>query len=135
VARALDGRLPWRVLVAHGLTPELADDLAACDHVIVVDAHVDAGLLRPTWRPAGVPPGIATASTPSPFAHTLDLSGLLALTATLHGRAPRATVMAMPARDVSLGETLSPRAAAGVDMATAALGALARRRAPPRLTT
>jgi hydrogenase maturation protease len=118
VARALEGRVPWDVRAVHGLTPELADDLAEVDLALFVDAHADLALARPTWSHHRVE--AAAPGTPL-LGHTLDVPALLALTAQLHGHAPRAATLSLPARDFSLGETLSPEAAAGVDAAVVRL--------------
>ena len=123
VARALEGRVSWDVRAVHGLTPELADDLAEVDLALFVDAHADLALTQPTWTHLRV--AAATPGTPL-LGHALDVPGLLGLTARLHGRAPRAATLSLPARDFSLGETLTPTAEAGVAAAVAALLALAR---------
>jgi hypothetical protein len=112
VARALGGRVPWDLRAVHGLTPELADDLADCDLALFVDAHADPALERPAWRlherprePLRGPAADAAASqapappAPALLGHALDVPRLLALTRLLHGRArepprsrcPRAT--------------------------------------------
>ncbi len=118
VARALEGRVPWEVRAVHGLTPELADDFAEVDLALFVDAHADVALARPTWTHHRVE--AAAPGTPL-LGHTLDVPALLALTAQLHGRAPRAATLSLPARDFSLGETLTPDAEAGVAAAVAGL--------------
>jgi hydrogenase maturation protease len=123
VARALEGRVPWDVRAVHGLTPEMADDLVEVDLALFVDAHADVALAQPVWTHHRVE--AAAPGTPL-LGHTLDVPALLALTAQLHGRAPRAATLSLPARDFSLGETLSPEAEAGVTAAVAALRTLAR---------
>ena len=122
VAQALAGRVAWDLRAVHGLTPELADDLAGCDVVLFVDADADPRLERPAWRPHDPLPGGTGA--PPLLGHALDAPGLLDLTARLHGRAPRAVTLALPARDFALGETLTPDAATGVEAAVTALLAL-----------
>ena len=122
VARALEGRVAWDVRVAHGLTPELADDLARCDVVLFVDADADPTRERPGWKHHRLRPDEASAT--ALLGHALDVPGLLDLTIRLHGFAPRAATLALPARDFALGETLTPEAAAGVEVAVAALLAL-----------
>ncbi len=122
VAQALDGRVTWDLRAVHGLTPELADDLAGCDVVLFVDAAADPTLERPGWKHHHVRRGGAPA-TPV-LGHALDVPGLLDLSVRLHGGAPRAATLALPARDFALGETLTPEAAAGVEAAVAALLAL-----------
>ena len=123
VARALDGRVPWTVCVVHGLTPELADALVEADLALFVDAAADPTLDAPTWVAHDAP---APGRGGQLLGHALDVPGLLAWCVALHGRAPRAATLSLPARDFSLGETLTPTAEAGVAAAVAALLALAR---------
>ncbi len=132
VARALEGRVAWDLRAVHGLTPELADDLAACDVALFVDADADPARERPAWQHHHVraaAAGAATAGAGSApgallLGHALDVPALLDLTVRLHGGAPRAVTLALPARDFALGETLTPAAAAGVEAAIQALLAL-----------
>ena len=123
LARALDGVVPWTVRVVHGLTPELADELVGADLALFVDAAADPTLDAPTWI-AHAPPARGRAG--QLLGHALDVPGLLAWCVALHGCAPRATTLSLPARDFSLGETLTPTAEAGVAAAVAALLAIAR---------
>lgn len=119
VVRAVQGLVGWDTLVVHGLTPELADDLAAVDLVIFVDANADPFLPRPTWRPQDPPAqGPAAAAL---LGHALTVPVLLALTSWLHGRAPRAVTLELPGHAFCIGECLTPRAAQGVATAIEAL--------------
>jgi hydrogenase maturation protease len=124
VANALEGRVPWRVRAVHGLTPELADEIAAADVALFVDADADLTLERPTWRrhPSRSP----GASTGPLMGHALDVPALLRLTAWLHDRTPVAATLSLPARSFDLGETLTAPAEAGVAAAIHALTRLAR---------
>jgi len=124
VAHALEGRVAWRVRALHGLTPELADELADADIALFVDADADLTLERPTWRrhPSGSPAGSAVPL----MGHALDVPGLLRLTAWLFDRTPAAATLSLPARSFDLGETLSAPAEAGVAAAIHALTRLAR---------
>ena len=125
-ARALEERVAWDVRVSHGLTPELADELAACDVAIFVDADADPALLHPTWRRHPDPIAAAAAAVaPTLLGHALDVPALLRLCAGLHGRVPQAATLSLPARDFGLREALSPIAEQGVAVAIAALFALA----------
>ncbi|MFU8887399.1 MAG: hydrogenase maturation protease, partial [Trueperaceae bacterium] len=122
LARALEGAVPWTVRVVHGLTPELADELVEADLALFVDAAADPALAVPTWTALDAPaPGTAGQL----LGHALDAPGLLAWCVALHGRAPRAALLSLPARDLALGETLTPTAEAGVAAAAAALVAIA----------
>ena len=122
VARALVGRVPWDVRIVHGLTPELADDLVEVDVALFVDAAADPSLDAPVWQRVEAPRGRGAGQL---LGHALDVPGLLAWCVALHGRAPRAATLSLPARDFALGETLTPTAEAGVAAAIAALRALA----------
>jgi len=122
VARALEGRVPWKVCVVHGLTPELADALVEADLALFVDAAADPTLDAPTWVAHDAPPPGRGGQL---LGHALDVPGLLGWCVALHGRAPRAATLSLPARDFSLGETLTPTAEAGVAAAVAALLSLA----------
>jgi hydrogenase maturation protease len=117
VVAALSGT-PWRTITVPLLTPDLADDLAGTEWLLVVDAHVDPGMSEPTWFTA--PP-----SAPGVFGHALDVAGLLHLTRILHARAPRVAVLALPARDFALGEGASPLTREAERAALAHLRALA----------
>jgi hydrogenase maturation protease len=121
VARAVRGAVPWRILIVHGLTPELADDLAGCDVALVVDAHADPSLDRPAWT-IHPPPGDAVPR--GAFGHALDVPSLLALTQLLHGRAPTCGTLALPARSFELGQTFSPLTARAAEEAVVSLTAL-----------
>jgi hydrogenase maturation protease len=119
VVRAVQELVGWDTLVVHGLTPELADDLAAVDLVVFVDANVDPGLQVPTWRTQAAPAqGPAAALL---LGHALDVPVLLALTSWLHGRVPAAVMLELPGYAFCIGERLTPRAAQGVASAIEAL--------------
>jgi hydrogenase maturation protease len=127
VARTLEwqleraGHRTWRAMAVHGLTPELVDDLAAVAQVYFVDAAADPALLAPRWFVHE--PG-ARHRQPL-LGHALDAAGLLAWCAELHGRAPQAATLALPARSFELGAPLTPPAAAAVTVALAELRRLA----------
>lgn len=119
VVRAVQELVGWDTLVVHGLTPEMADDLAAVDLVIFVDANIDPLLDRPTWRPQMAPAeGPAAALL---LGHALDVPVLLALTSWLHRRVPTAVTLELPGFAFCIGERLTPRAAQGVASAIEAL--------------
>lgn len=97
-----------RVLSLPQLAPEVAEDLTAVDLAIFVDASVRDATVAvravepapPTWR----------------LTHHLTPSSLLSLADAL-GAVPRAEVISIPAVDLKLGTTLSPRTALAVDEA------------------
>jgi hydrogenase maturation protease len=91
-----------RVIGSHQLTPEMAEDVAASEFVLFLDAA------------AGTPPGKiqqkAVKPQPGPlsFAHFLDPSLLLAATMELYGSAPRAELLTIVGAAFELGDALSP---------------------------
>jgi hydrogenase maturation protease len=91
-----------RVLGSHQLTPEMAQDVAASEFVLFLDAA------------AGSEPGeimqIAVEPQPGPltFAHYLQPDLLLAATMELYGSAPRAELLTIVGAAFELGDRLSP---------------------------
>jgi len=108
VASRLEGTEGLEVISGQILTPELIPRVAEAELVLFVDARPGTGPVR--WEPvrAGRLPGLD---------HALSPAGLLAWAQRLFGRAPRAWLVTVPARDFSFGEGLSPgtfRAASGL---------------------
>lgn len=98
-----------RVLVVHQLLPELADELAGCGRVVFVDAAVDTtGVRLARLSPSARPPG---------FGHAGDPAWLLGLCEALHGRAPEAWLLTVPAHDLGYGEGLGAATASAVEEA------------------
>lgn len=89
-----------KVVGAQDLTPDLIPQVATADLVIFVDARVGSGPVR--WEPlrVGHRPALTHAFTPR---------GLLSWAEHLFGRAPEAWLVTVPARDLTLGDGLSPR--------------------------
>ena len=105
--RGDDGVGPWLARrvggrCVHQLTPELALALQGLDHVLFVDACRTSQ--RPRLRPLtpGSSPAVSLGS------HGLAPAGLLAMGRLLHGRAPEAQLLLVPARVFGHGATLSP---------------------------
>jgi hydrogenase maturation protease len=105
-----------RALAVPQLTPDLADLLGSVERVIFVDACAEAGLCV---RVHSLQPADAHAR----LGHTSDPRWLLALTELLHGEAPAAWLVTVPARDFTLGAPLSLTTAEGM---TSALQQIAR---------
>lgn len=108
-------------LAVHQLTPELAATLAECHTAIFVDAYPaseDAGVQVVKLQPA--------ASSPS-IGHTGDPQALLALTQKLYGHCPKAWLIAVPAVNFDLGETLSLTTELGMSDALEEIDYLVRR--------
>ena len=103
-----------RVQTCHQLTPELAEAIAAVEHVVFVDASAEprAGVELKTIQPA---------CPPTPLAHAADPRTLLFLARELFGYAPKAWLLTQPAPDLGLGEGLSLEAEAGVRVAISKL--------------
>lgn len=87
-----------RVVLAHQLTPELADDLASADNAIFVDARIGAehqGVLIQTLQAAG---------NADAWFHAPGPPDVLALAQTVFGRSPNAWLVTIPGRSFELGE-------------------------------
>jgi hydrogenase maturation protease len=101
------------ILTCHQLTPELASDIAACEHVIFIDASIAS--------PAGdlvcrdLTAGEAAAGS---LVHSLGPEQLLALTRLVYGRTPAASLVCVGGLSFDLGDQqLSPPVAAAVEPA------------------
>lgn len=117
----------WRTLSLHGLTPELADDLALAEVVVFVDATT-APLSAP--RCSALQPSAASERL---LGHALSPAALLGLCQALHGRHPTAELIEIPACSFELGAPLSPLAAAAAEAVSEDLLAWRiPRRAPAR---
>lgn len=103
----------------HQLVPELAADLAGCRRAVFVDAAVDCVSVEVR--------SVAPASGDGALTHRFDPPALLALAATLGDVPEEAVVVTVPARDLGLGEELSPAASAGLREAVRRVAALATR--------
>jgi hydrogenase maturation protease len=91
-----------RVIGSHQLTPEMAEDIAASEFVLFLDAA--AG------EPAGNTKTVAVNPQPGPasFAHHLNPALLLAAAMELYGSAPPAQLLTMVGGTFEFGERLSP---------------------------
>jgi hydrogenase maturation protease len=105
-------------LAPHQLTPEIVEHLAGAREAVFVDARIAEVGQGITIGP------LEPASSIRPASHTSDPRSLLALARSLHGRAPAARLITVPAVDRSLGETLSATAARGVEAACARILAM-----------
>jgi hydrogenase maturation protease len=110
VAAALPEGSGWRTLVVHGLTPELVDELVLAVRVIFVDATVE--LLEAPRRQL-LTPSVAAAQTT--LGHALPAAALLGLCLRLHGSAPVAELIEIPAHSFELGASLSDATKRAVD--------------------
>lgn len=115
--RVLDllGHVPQtRTLVCHQLLPELAEDLAAADRVIFVDADLEPGVPRLERLNA-------TAGALSLVGHSLSPAQLLALASALYGFRGVAWLCRVPGVDFGDGAGLSPVAEANARQAVVLL--------------
>jgi hydrogenase maturation protease len=110
-----------RALDVHQLTPELACEMAGGPHVVFVDAGLPGSVLEVRE--------LAKHSTLR-AGHGSDPRELIALAELLHGCAPRAWLIAVPATSLELGEGLSPECACGLEAALRHIRELADRFAP-----
>jgi hydrogenase maturation protease len=98
------------VLTCHQLTPELAGDIAVCEHVIFIDASIasPAGELVCRHLTAGE-------AAAGPLIHTLGPEQLLSFARLVYGRAPAASLICVGGLQFDLGDhQLSPPVAAAV---------------------
>jgi hydrogenase maturation protease len=94
----------------YQLAIEDALAVAECDVVVFVDA---ARGLRRSFSFTAVEPDAAMPV----LSHALAPAAVLALAAELYGRRPQARIMAVRGHDFSVGEGLTRRAAAHLDLA------------------
>ncbi|MCL2646730.1 MAG: hydrogenase maturation protease [Phycisphaerales bacterium] len=93
-----------QLLDAHQLLPELADPVSRAHRVIFIDASVTVAPGRVKFRHihAKMP------SNPS-VGHNVSPELILTLVEALYGHAPPATVIAIGASSLELGEGLTPQ--------------------------
>lgn len=91
-----------RVLGSHQLTPEMAEDVAASEFVLFLDAA--AGSEPGEIRQIAVEPQLG----PLTFAHHLQPDLLLAATMDLYGSVPRAELLTIVGAAFEMGDRLSP---------------------------
>ncbi len=89
------------------LTPELAELVAGRRLVVFVDADVDVERVT-------VAPVVPDASSRTVMAHHGHPGGVLALVDVVGRQPDRALLVSVPARDLDLGDRLSPATAAAV---------------------
>jgi hydrogenase maturation protease len=93
----------------HQLTPELAETVSEYEHIFFVDASVKLNAGEVRWQEVS-----PADSSPSALGHHLSPPALLAWRKSLFGRAPSATIIAIGARDLEPGPSLSPPVRAAV---------------------
>lgn len=105
-SRLLAAGLPdgVRLLTAVGLDIAMAADVAACDRLVVVDAERRAQPAVDT-RPI-------VAGTAAHSGHSIDASGLLAVTTALYDVSPEALVVGVASPEMGHAEGLSATAQA-----------------------
>jgi hydrogenase maturation protease len=109
-----------QAIVRHQLVPELAGPISQARAVVFVDADAKAAgeaELRPIMADSGG----------QILAHATDPRSLLALAEKIFGRNPQAWLLAIPVEDLGIGDGLSPRAAAGFQIALKEIQSLALR--------
>ena len=107
-----------RTLIAHQLTPELAEPIASAGRVVFVDAGI--GPVESVQRREIQPKNSFEIIT-----HAADPRSLLALAKQVFGRCPPASWLSIPVQDLDFGEELSPLARQGMEAALAELRRLA----------
>lgn len=106
--------------VLHQLTPELAGDVAEAGTVVFVDAmEADSG--QDIAAPGVIVRELDAAGGLGWSGHRCSPEGLLALSAELYGRSPRAWCVAVPVRGFGWGPGLTEEARKGVEVAVEAI--------------
>ncbi len=105
IAEALAEKVSDQVTIQcfHQLGPELAEDVAAAEHVIFIDAHV-----KPEW-PDLVCREVDPADEYVPDSHSSGPEELMGLAEVLYHRRPKAHLIATRAFDTAFGAGLSRR--------------------------
>lgn len=90
-----------RVIGAHQLMPEMAEDISASEFVLFLDAAVGARAGEIRHSKVGRHPG------PLSFPHVLDPDLLLAAAMELYGSVPRAELLTIVGVAFEVGDSLS----------------------------
>jgi hydrogenase maturation protease len=97
-------------LSCHQLTPDLAEDIAAADSVIFIDAEVNKGSVRLTSLDS-------EHDAPSASTHSLTPAALVRIARKAFGFAGEALLCPVSGRDFSMGAGLSPETEANAQAA------------------
>lgn len=108
-----------RTFTCQQLSPEHAELIARAEHVVFVDAAVDA---PKDVQLRELVPG----DTTQLMAHAADPRTMLALARDVFGHAPKAWWLTIPAVNLEFGESLSPAAERGCHEAVEKIRALSR---------
>jgi hydrogenase maturation protease len=104
-----------RSLAVHQLTPEIAEDLAAVERVIFIDAYpakTGEGAIVYSLDDEAI-----TVNSTLNLGHATHPRSLLDLAQSLYNRAPKAWWVLVPGFDFEFGERLSEATQAGIDEA------------------
>ncbi len=104
-----------RVMTRSQLVPELVEEIAGSDRVVVVDASIDSVSLTARLAEAGTDPAMTHHGSPE---------ALVSLARTIGLAMPDVYVVGVPAADLGLGEGLTPPTAALVSEAVETVLAL-----------
>ncbi|MGF1668110.1 MAG: hydrogenase maturation protease [Acidimicrobiia bacterium] len=104
-----------RVMTRSQLVPELVEEIAGSDRVVVVDASIDSVSLTARLAEAGTDPAMTHHGSPE---------ALVSLARTIGQAVPDVYVVGVPAADLGLGEGLTPPTAALVSEAVETVLAL-----------
>jgi hydrogenase maturation protease len=109
-----------QVMPVHQLTPELAEPLSNADLAIFVDAYPADSEQKVQVCP------LEPASFGWTIGHTSAPRGLLAIAQALYHHYPQAWLVAIPAKNFELGDSLSPLAEQGIAEALTVIDGLIR---------
>lgn len=117
------GQGDWKIVETMELMPEMADEVAAADQLVFVDADYRGG--APSLAP--LPP---VACHPGPLTHSLRPCDLVSFARRLHGFKGPAWLLRVPGTDFGLGSPLSETAKTNAAVAARLLSELLGGRAP-----
>lgn len=103
IAKRLADDAETKALSVRQLTPELAEIMAQCANVIIVDALITDALTNATLSIREIQP----ADDPPIHSHSLTAESLLNLTKLAFGYCPRAWLINIPATNLGFGSEMT----------------------------
>jgi len=99
IANRLSNYAETKTLSVRQLTPELAEIMAQCDNVIIVDALITDDLTNATLSIREIHP----TDDPPMHSHSLTAESLLNLTKHVFGYCPQGWMVSIPAKNLDFG--------------------------------
>ncbi len=93
-----------KVIAAHQLLPEMAEEVSKAERVVFVDA-------AETGEPGSISEKVVEAVSGRIYSHELSPAGIMRLAQELYGKSPRAHLLTVAGESFETGDQLSTRAA------------------------